>query len=250
MNSRVLITVTGASTGRDGPAAPRLRDELERLIREVRQHPVPEHQQAHGRNAQLAPAAFLVQDRVQVRGTGDVGSSQSSNRAGSMITGCRRWMSASAGAVAVVMTAKDSKNSPSLLHRLHSAANDSGASASKKGCLPCPICCYSNHPLAGTKHRRERSASPNDGLVWTDSSRALMRCVLIRPSLEQAGVSPQAELGDGAVPVLIETAGREVLRGSAVVVRLKFQRQHRPPQPLEVVDLSLDQLLCERAAHQ
>ena len=77
-------------------------------------------------------------------------------------------IAASRGAVAVVMIVKDSKDSPSLLQRSDRAANDSGdpsASARKKGCLPRPVRCHSNHPLAGTKHLRERNASLNDGLV-------------------------------------------------------------------------------------
>ena len=85
-----------------------------------------------------------------------------------MIAGCRWWMSASAGQAPIVMMAKDSRDSPSLLQRSHRAANDSGApsaSVRKKGYLPCPARCHSNHPLAGTRHRRERNASPNEGLV-------------------------------------------------------------------------------------
>ena len=77
-------------------------------------------------------------------------------------------MSARAEEAAVVMTAKDSKDSPSLLERSHSAANDSGdpsASARKKGCLPCPVRCHSNQPLAGTRHHREGNASTNEGLM-------------------------------------------------------------------------------------
>ena len=33
---------------------------------------MPEHEQAHRRNAQLAPAAFLVQDRIQVGRVGGI----------------------------------------------------------------------------------------------------------------------------------------------------------------------------------
>ena len=43
-----------------------LRNKLERLHRAVHQVAVPEHHQAHGRDGQLAPTRFLVQDCVEV----------------------------------------------------------------------------------------------------------------------------------------------------------------------------------------
>ena len=45
---------------------------FERLHREVRQNPMPEHHQALGGNGQLAPSALLIQDRVQKGRVGGV----------------------------------------------------------------------------------------------------------------------------------------------------------------------------------
>ena len=71
------------------------------------------------------------------------GSSPSSKSSASMIAGCRWWRSVSAGDAAVVRIVKLSIASPSLSHRSHSPANDSGSSLSpvmKYGCFPlaCP----------------------------------------------------------------------------------------------------------------
>ncbi len=149
------------------------------------------------------------------------------------------------------MMAKDSKDSPSLLQYSHSAANDSGdpsASARKKGCLPCLVRCHSNHPLAGSKckHRRERNASPNKGLVWTVSARALTRCVLIRLSLDQAGTSPQRSWAMERFP---SSSSRQAGK-SCAGAPLQIQRQRRSPQAVQIVNLTPGQLQGETATHR
>ena len=81
----------------------------------------------------------------------------------------------------------------------------------------------------------------------------------LRPGVDETGAHPDVsgpgrdqpppEPGDNAIPVLIKPAGREVLRGSAIVVGLQIQRQGWLLEAVQVVNLMPSQLLCETASH-
>ena len=79
----------------------------------------------------------------------------------------------------------------------------------------------------------------------------------LRPGVDEAGAHPDvsrpgrhqspSELGDSAVPVLIEPACRKILCRRTVITRLQIQRQSR--QAVKVVNPTPGQLLGETAAH-
>ena len=117
--------------------------------------------------------------------------------------------------------------------------------------MPCPVRCHSNHPLAGTRHRRERNAASNDGLGMYG----------LRPGVDEArthlGVFPprRAPAPNGAG----QSRGSRPRRGGRPRSPAPERRCSEvgdsttalvPSGAVEIVNLTPGQLLCETATHR
>lgn len=118
-----------------------------------------------------------VRTRSSTPGPGGPGRSQSSYLSLGTIDGCRSWISLSASVAGQVRIVNDQTGSAPLFQISHKPAKENGSPPSDihQGCFTPPTRCHSNHPFAGTRHRRRRNASRNEGFELTDSDRALIR---------------------------------------------------------------------------